>query len=94
MSIATVVMFCVKGGKESQFEAVLGRVLESSSNASGFVRCERSRVTGEPRRYLLHEIWTDGAVLDAHVNSGYFEKFVEETSALLETKDVHVLEPF
>jgi quinol monooxygenase YgiN len=94
MPIATVVMFYVRGGKESQFEPALDRVLESSSNASGFVRCERYRVIGEPRRYLLHEIWTDAAVLDAHVKSDYFEKFVEETSALLETKEVHVLEPF
>ena len=94
MSIATVVMFDVKSGKETQFQAALERVLKSTSSANGFVRCDRYRDPADPRRYLLHEIWTDGSNLEPHVQSDYFRRFLNETNDLVETKDVRVLEPF
>jgi quinol monooxygenase YgiN len=94
MSIAIVVIFQVKSGKESQFEAELDRVLKVSAGAEGFVRCERYRQAGDAGRYLLHEIWANGDLLDAQVKSDHFRNFVEATDSLLDAKDVHVLEPF
>jgi quinol monooxygenase YgiN len=94
MSISTVVMFDVRSGKENQFQAALERVLESTLSAKGFVRCDRYRDTADPRRYLLHEVWTDGSALEPHVKSDYFQRFLKETNDLVETKDIRVLEPF
>jgi quinol monooxygenase YgiN len=94
MSISTVVMFDVRSGKEIQFQAALERVLESTSRAKGFLRCDRYRDPADPRRYLLHEVWTDGSDLEPHVKSDYFQRFLTETNDLVEAKDIRVLEPF
>jgi len=94
MSIVAVVIFRLKGGKQSQFEAALDRVLECSSTESGFVRCERYRDVEDPSLYLLYEIWADSGALESHVKTDYFARFMEETDSLLETKQVHVLQPF
>jgi quinol monooxygenase YgiN len=94
MSISTVVMFDVRGGAESQFQVALERVLEFTASAKGFVRFDRYRDTANPRRYLLHEVWTDESDLEPHVKSDYFQRFLKETNDLVETKDIRVLAPF
>jgi quinol monooxygenase YgiN len=94
MSIATVVMFDVRTGKELEFQAALERVLKSTVSAHGFVRCDRYRDPADPRRYLLHEVWTDRSNLEPHVQSGYFQQFLEDTNDLIEARDIRILEPF
>ena len=93
-SISTLVIFRVKSGKESDFEAAIDRVLKSTSHAGGLIRYDRYRDPADRQRYVLHEIWEGSQLLDEHVASDHFAEFVEETTVLLEKKEVFILNPF
>ena len=74
--IVLSVTFTVKPARVEAFRAaVLGQAAQSLANEEGCLRFDVSADPDDETRFLLYEIYTDEAAVEAHRETGYYADF-------------------
>lgn len=71
-------------GRERQYENLLREVVGRLSAEPCFVRFSIGRSTGDPRLFLLHEIWTSRAEYEAVRKGPVFDDYFKRRAELVE----------
>ena len=79
-----IVRFHVREGCESLAEAALREVVVPTRREEGCVSIDALRSTSDPRLFLIHSRWKDGAAFDLHGQQPHTERFVATMKPLID----------
>ena len=74
MPYAVIAYWTAKDGEEEQVAAALARMVAPSRAEPGNLAYQIHRDPGDPRRFVLYELYTDEAAYRAHGESEHFQR--------------------
>jgi quinol monooxygenase YgiN len=89
--IVLSVIFKVEPARVEAFRAaVLGQAAQSLANEAGCLRFDVSSDPEDETRFLLYELYTDQAAVDAHRETGYYDDFRGTVDPWTTSRDVTI----
>jgi quinol monooxygenase YgiN len=88
MSTPVVAIISAKHGKETELEALLVRMVESTHEEAGCQRYALHRSKSDPRTFVFIEKWTTDAALDAHAASPHVTQGMLRKVDLIERLEI------
>ena len=82
--IAITAEVVAREGHEAKAAELLAGLAAATSHHAGVLRYEVQRQSGNPRVFMVVELWADRASLEAHKNTEDMRCFIEAAPAVLE----------
>lgn len=86
--IAVTAILKPKKGQEENVLHVLQEVLIGSRNEEGNIQYDVHQSIEEPT-FVIYEVWKDQQAIETHVNSEHYEKYRQDISSLIESREVY-----
>jgi len=93
MSYCLIAMLTAAPGEEERVDEGLALNETASRQEPGVLDWIVYRSSEDPRRFLLYEVYTDAAALDAHRATEHFARYEREVVPLLERREPSYWEP-
>jgi quinol monooxygenase YgiN len=85
-TLRVVAHFHAKPGKEDDLRDLLLGLLTPTRQETGCIRYELHGNEGDPAEFTFIEEWTDGAALDAHLQTDHIKHVISQAPDLLAAK--------
>jgi autoinducer 2-degrading protein len=90
--LVILVEFVIKAGSVDRFrELILSNAARSVKDEPGCRRFDVLAAPGDPRRFVLYEIYDDAAAFDHHLASAHYKAFAAAAEPLVERRSVERL---
>ena len=81
--VSVIASFLPKPGEEKNVEGILRGMIAPTRAEAGCERYELYQGPGQPKSFVLFEIYSDQAALEAHRNTGHYKSYRARVSDLL-----------
>ena len=86
--IAVTAILKPKEGQEENVLRVLQEVLKGSRNEEGNIQYDVHQSI-EDTTFVIYEVWKDQQAIETHINSEHYEKYRQDISSLIESREVY-----
>ncbi len=82
----------IHDGCEADFIAASCGCIESTRSEAGNLSYELYRDAKDPSDYLFFEEWKSREDLDGHMQSAHYQRYRQETEAVVKTREIRIYE--